>query len=1102
LFFFLFFSNAFSSCRSETREKSALELDPFELARDGTAPDVRRRRRRGRFKRKTKRQRFVRVRVRAYVVTRVDSLSLSLRRRRRRQSNQIKSKSKLQPMAAVAGSLVVELGEPFLAGCVFYLGHATATPRDRMREMEKQIAHHGGRCAANVEDAGTTHAVMEQRECREYDYWRAREKTVVVVHPEWLNACLRAKRVLDLGESVLYSPPQSLRGVDAMRDCVVCVTGYTGERRRDVETMARVLGAKFQKAYDRTVTHLVCFEHEGAKWARAKELKQTHIVNHRWLEESVAKWTRADEGAFARSGKEEDELALYVPDSEDDEEDVEKESSVIPESISAEGAQAEPVSEVDTVLAYSTQREGAPSTVSKKTPSTLVRSGAKRSASKSVTKISFRSPDWEEEARRGAHIARSVRNRIDPSLKRAIKEGGSQPAEIFTGLIGSPNDVEAAFGGRFAPSNAWFSFFDDADQEPLTDSTSLDDFYSLLSEGRRQDASEDTETRMQRIRAGEIRFDVFVNGISERIEEDILQPDSGLVMQTLYSGTVVLLAEDMRDMQDEVIKLVDKLESEERSGPLGAIVLAKLRVETAKQPVCVGERLKAGPDALLATLFTYVKLAHGFTNVHTAQLFNEDGSLAAPHKTIVLPQKQAGNLRGVIIKSVERTFLDVLAGYYELLAGPTEPDPTQRFPSQRALSEEEDEQLEDLVPTEDQNEDHEILRINEEALLIEPEVVEEQEEAQPEPPALESEEPEPEPEPTRPKRARTTAAKASTSKPAAKKTEKTPSRTVKKTKKSEEHIAPKPKAYITLSGFSSAGIKKYSSIVRRVGGILVSGHEWEAPTTHVVFGERGSRSIKFLAGAVAGASLVDVAYLDACSAAGELLPVADKYLWKGGRGAEMGVISSGATSHWNTVSGSSAFEGLSIAMLPFAPKSKDEQRMLDTVLRAGGASLSSVSSKGDVCLTQAEFPDLVISDQVDAAGSDDIPRLGSLLETVKGIPIVSPEFFKSWISTPELALEAHCLFDTASRLDGEAIQRALSRRGKVKPITKVGAPTQKEAPFPSRTKKTTVASKRAPAAVAAPALSQQRQTRAKRAANAPLATRVRSKRRAALKESN
>jgi hypothetical protein len=1009
-------------------------------------------------------------------------------------------------MAAVVASLVVELGEPFLAGCVFYLGHATATPRDRMREMEKQIAHHGGRCAENTEDAGTTHAVVEQRECREYEYWRAREKTVVVVHPEWLNACLRAKRVCDVGESVLYSPPQSLRGVDAMRDCVVCVTGYTGERRRDVETMARVLGAKFQKAYDRTVTHLVCFEHEGAKWARAKELKQTHIVNHRWLEESVSKWMRADEGAFARSGKEEDELALCVPDSEDDEGDVEKETSVIPDSISGEGAQAEPVSEVDTVLAYSTQREGAPSTVSKKTPSTLMRSGGKRSASKSVTKISFRSPDWEEEARRGAHIARSVRNRIDPSLKRAIKEGGSQPAEMFTGLIGSPNDVEAAFGGRFAPSNAWFSFFDDADQEPLTDSTSLDDFYSLLSEGRRQGASEDTETRMQRIRAGEIRFDVFVNGISERIEEEVLQPDSGLVMQTLYSGTVVLLAENMREMQDEVIKLVDKLESEERSGPLGAIVLAKLRVETAKQPVCVGERLKAGPDALLATLFTYVKLAHGFTNVHAAQLFNEDGSFAAPDKTIVLPQKQAGNLRGVIIKSVERTFLDVLAGYYELLAGPTEPDPTQRFPSQRALSEEEDEELEDLVPTEDQNEDLEIPRINGEVAPVEPEAVEELEEAQPEPPApaLEPEpEPVPEPEPTRPKRARATAAKASTSKPAAKKTEKTPSRTAKKTRKSEEHVVSKPKAYITLSGFSSTGIKKYSSIVRRVGGILVSGHEWEAPTTHVVFGERGSRSIKFLAGAVAGASLVDVAYLDACAAAGEVLPVADKYLWKGGRGAEMGVISSGATSHWNKVAGSSAFEGLSIAMLPFAPKSKDEQRMLDTVLRAGGASLSSVSSKGDVCLTQAEFPDLVISDQVDAAGSDAVPRLGSLLETVEGIPIVSPEFFKSWISTPELALEAHCLFDTASRLDGEAIQRALSRRGKVKPTGK--APVEKEVFAPSRAKKTAASSKRATAAVSAPpapALSQQRQTRAKRAANAPLATRVRSKRRAALKEAN
>ena len=78
--------------------------------------------------------------------------------------------------------------------------------------------------------------------------------------------------MLDVKSHVLYAPPVSLEGMESARDCVVCVTGYQGQRRRDVETMSRVLGAKFQKAFDRHVTHLVCYEHAGAKWERARDL--------------------------------------------------------------------------------------------------------------------------------------------------------------------------------------------------------------------------------------------------------------------------------------------------------------------------------------------------------------------------------------------------------------------------------------------------------------------------------------------------------------------------------------------------------------------------------------------------------------------------------------------------------------------------------------------------------------------------------------------------------------------------------------------------------------------------------------------------------------
>ena len=1051
-------------------------------------------------------------------------------------------------------SLVVELGEPFLRDVVVCAreGLREALDEERIREIEKLVVHHGGQVRANVEDGGVTHALLAS--ARGTTATRARARGAETAHPEWVRACVHAKRVLSVDENVLYRPPETMEGVKEMRDCVVCVTGYAGARRRDVETMTRVLGGKFQKAFDRSVTHLVTYEFAGAKWERARDIGSAYIVNHRWLEDSIRTWTRANEASYAsRSGKEEDELAAQgvVPDSEDEVEDVANEVSVIPDSLVDGTTSAEKwksTSDANTLLAVAGASQGAPSTVTKKTPST-VRSDRSKSASKSRSsqKLSFRSPDWEEEVKRGAHVARSARNRIDPSIQRALQEGTSQPEAVFTGLIGSPNDVEMAFGGRFAPANAWFSFFDDADQEPLTDMTTLDDFYALVARGQR--SSGDTEEKMRRIKAGETRFDVFDMGISEAREEEVVRPGSGLIIQTLYSGTVVLVSELHREYCEEIVQLVDTLEMQQQQGPLGSLIHAMLRVETAKQPVREGEQIKPGPNALLKTFLAYLALAHNFSETDQAQLFNGDGTLVNADTIITLPARAPGNLRGILLKEVQRSLRDVLAGLYELLAGPTEPDPTQQAPlSQHPLSqleleeeeneEQEEEEEEEIAREEKRQEEGEELPHQlemGEADVSEPaaaavsaaapadvEIAEEVRATSLADRQARRATPE-----ARPTRTRTTAVEASTSRqkpvPAAKpkKTAKVKKTTPKvSTRAAEAVLVTNPKAHITLSGFSSAGIKKYSSIVRRIGAVLCPGHEWEPSTTHVVFGERGSRSIKFLAGAVSGASLLDISYLDACASAGEVLPVTAKYIWRGGRGAEMGVISSDAAAHWSNVPGASAFDGLSIAILPFAPSAKLEQKMLDTVLRAGGASLSSVSSKGDVCLTQADVADFVVSDQVDASSPAAVPRLEPLLECGGDVVVVSPEFFKSWVSTPETALDAHLLFGRKSLPTGAALEKVLALRGKttkkfstkkpivekstIAPPAKVSARKKPAVAVAPPAKATEAAPKKVTkhAAPAPVALSQRRQTRAKKMSEAPLAARVAKRRRVLRDASN
>ena len=113
-----------------------------------------------------------------------------------------------------------------------------------------------------------------------------------------------------------------------MADVRVCLTGYTGDRRAELISVVERLGAEYMRVLDRKSTHLVCYEFEGAKWAKANQTGLQRIVSHRWLEECLRRWAKVPEAPYStRSGKEEDELAAAaaedpeIPDSEDEEDD-------------------------------------------------------------------------------------------------------------------------------------------------------------------------------------------------------------------------------------------------------------------------------------------------------------------------------------------------------------------------------------------------------------------------------------------------------------------------------------------------------------------------------------------------------------------------------------------------------------------------------------------------------------------------------------------------------------------------------------------------------------------------------------------------------------
>ena len=259
------------------------------------------------------------------------------------------------------------------------------------------------------------------------------------------------------------------------------------------------------------------------------------------------------------------------------------------------------------------------------------------------------------------------------------------------------------------------------------------------------------------------------------------------------------------------------------------------------------------------------------------------------------------------------------------------------------------------------------------------------------------------------------------------------------------------KPRVALSGFGSADLTKYGAAVSRLGGVVCTGHGWDTRATHVVFGPRGSRSLKFLAGAAAGTPLLDASWVDASKSRGrgKLLgkETYKNHLWQGGwRGTDAGLVTRDASAFWQGWVGEQekyekdthnmqVFKNLSVGVAPFPSTNKAERDALVVVLRAGGAVVSLIGAKG---LVSPGTPvlDVVIVDtgssvmgggSIDLSGTAGATAGGGGARVFKQIPnrvaCVSPEFFKSWLSRPGADLSPHVLRGAVTGALAEALKR-------------------------------------------------------------------------------
>ena len=83
-----------------------------------------------------------------------------------------------------------------------------------------------------------------------------------------------------------------------------------------MKSLIERLGAEYSKPFDKTCTHLCCYQFEGKKYEKAVS-DGTTIVSHAWLEACYVSGEKVDASRYMRSGEEEDRLAQekdVVPD--------------------------------------------------------------------------------------------------------------------------------------------------------------------------------------------------------------------------------------------------------------------------------------------------------------------------------------------------------------------------------------------------------------------------------------------------------------------------------------------------------------------------------------------------------------------------------------------------------------------------------------------------------------------------------------------------------------------------------------------------------------------------------------------------------------------
>ena len=92
-----------------------------------------------------------------------------------------------------------------------------------------------------------------------------------------------------------------------LHNMIICVTGYAGKNRSQIDKLSVKLGAKFTQVLTKMCTHLVCKSSQGEKYLKALKWGHLHIITKEWLEACYEMDAHVDENDFLLDDEDDDE---------------------------------------------------------------------------------------------------------------------------------------------------------------------------------------------------------------------------------------------------------------------------------------------------------------------------------------------------------------------------------------------------------------------------------------------------------------------------------------------------------------------------------------------------------------------------------------------------------------------------------------------------------------------------------------------------------------------------------------------------------------------------------------------------------------------------